>query len=227
MKITICKNGPYVVTGGVPLFKKTIAEDDRHLLVFHPDHQIATPDGPEGEYALCRCGKSAGKPFCDGAHADSGFNGTERADKKPFRERAAKLFGEGVDLLDDDRCAFARFCHRERGSVWEMVHGSGDVENYREAVEGASACPAGRLVAVSKDGDMIEDELPKQIVVIEDPQRGCSGGLYVSGRIPLEDAEGKPYETVNRYVLCRCGFSYLKPFCDAQHVVRRFRDQSE
>jgi len=221
MKIKVCKDGPYIVTGAVPLYKKIIAQNG-HVLDFYTDKRIPTPEGP---YALCRCGKSKAGPFCDGAHTAVGFDGTESADKAPFNERASWQFGEGIDLMDDDRCAFVRFCHRERGSVWELTDASGDAENAREAIEGASACPAGRLVAVTKEGDMVEAELPREIVVIEDPLKGCSGGLYVSGGIPLEDAQGEPYETVNRYVLCRCGFSHIKPFCDAQHVVRRFRDE--
>ena len=39
-----------------------------------------TADGPilvkmdgKVEYALCRCGHSTKKPFCNGAHRDSGF----------------------------------------------------------------------------------------------------------------------------------------------------------
>ena len=226
MKIKVCKDGPYIVTGDVPLYRKTIVPKDG-LLDFGDPERVPTP---EKSYALCRCGKSKSKPFCDGAHAAAGtssaagFDGTETADRAPFRERASWQFGQGVDLMDDDRCAFVRFCHRQHGSVWELTDASGDPQNAREAMEGASACPAGRLVAVTKQGEAIEPELPAEITVIEDPQRSCSGGFYVSGGIPLEGADGDPYETVNRYVLCRCGFSFIKPFCDAQHVVRRFRD---
>lgn len=61
--ITIRPDGPYRVEGGVPL------------------------EGPEGQpyelkpaYSLCRCGKSANKPYCDATHKECGFVGTETAD---------------------------------------------------------------------------------------------------------------------------------------------------
>jgi CDGSH-type Zn-finger protein len=34
---------------------------------------------PEGPVALCRCGRSATKPFCDAAHRETGFDSCERA----------------------------------------------------------------------------------------------------------------------------------------------------
>jgi 3-phenylpropionate/trans-cinnamate dioxygenase ferredoxin subunit len=32
-----------------------------------------------GTIALCRCGGSTTKPFCDGKHSERGFEGAERA----------------------------------------------------------------------------------------------------------------------------------------------------
>jgi len=41
-------------------------------LVDHEGNEIAKP--PEGKpIALCRCGASSRKPFCDGAHSKIGF----------------------------------------------------------------------------------------------------------------------------------------------------------
>jgi CDGSH-type Zn-finger protein len=67
MSITIKVN-----TNG-PLF---ITADDAKLL------RLIDADGtpiplPEGKnVALCRCGASQRKPFCDGTHKTSGFDGT-------------------------------------------------------------------------------------------------------------------------------------------------------
>ncbi|SCL72430.1 Zn-finger domain of CDGSH type-containing protein [Micromonospora citrea] len=53
-------------------------------LLVRGDFALVTPDGEtidarRGTVALCRCGKSALKPFCDGTHKAIGFRaGTER-----------------------------------------------------------------------------------------------------------------------------------------------------
>jgi len=69
--ITIRRNGPYVVKGGVPLAKQTIGADAQGESVrWVEGHDLAA--GPS--YELCRCGQSENKPFCDGSHARTGFN---------------------------------------------------------------------------------------------------------------------------------------------------------
>jgi CDGSH-type Zn-finger protein len=47
-------------------------------LIVRGDFRLETPDGEpidpgRGTIALCRCGKSAIKPFCDGTHKKAGF----------------------------------------------------------------------------------------------------------------------------------------------------------
>jgi CDGSH-type Zn-finger protein len=54
--ITVVKNGPLKVVGGIRL----------------KDEMQSQPACPE-HYTLCRCGHSKNKPFCDGSHLDVGF----------------------------------------------------------------------------------------------------------------------------------------------------------
>lgn len=219
-KIKILPNGPLEIKGFKTLFKETIKPINGGVLGLSKTDEIETND----TFYLCRCGASQGKPFCDGAHEKIQFDGTENANTEPYLQRAYLQQGEGVSLLDDNRCAFARFCHRQRGSVWELVDGSSDEENKKEAIEGANACPTGRLTAVL-NGKLVEEEFEDEISVVDDPIKRVSSGIFIRGDFELQSATGKFYEKRNRTALCRCGASKNKPFCDATHVVVKFNDK--
>lgn len=217
-KIKIAPNGPYVVSG----LKKLIEETSKHEDILRA---VKTKEYPEqDEYHLCRCGASKNKPFCDGTHVKIGFDGTETADNTPYEARVDVLEGPEMDLLDDNRCAFARFCHREHGDVWTLTENSDNPQFKKEAIEGASACPAGRLTAVV-DGDLVEENYEPVMAIAQDPPKGVSAGIYVRGDFLLEGAKGNIYEKRVRGALCRCGASRNKPFCDASHVSIRFNDK--
>jgi CDGSH-type Zn-finger protein len=62
-KITALDNGPYLVKGPVVV---TDAEGNE----FRVERETI---------ALCRCGGSTTKPFCDGTHSKAGFRAAERA----------------------------------------------------------------------------------------------------------------------------------------------------
>jgi len=219
-KIKILKDGPYFVTGNVHLSEKIIISKGKE------NKFIDGQEFPENEeYALCRCGKSKNAPFCDGSHVKIDFNGNEVALRSKYEDRAESLKGPNLDLLDDNRCAFARFCHRNEGNVWELTEHS-DKQGYREeAIKGASNCPSGRLVAMDKTGKPIEHEYEQSIEIIQDPEKKASGGIFVKGNIPIESSDGHMYEIRNRVVLCRCGESSDKPFCDAKHIQVKFSDK--
>lgn len=52
-----------------------------------------------------------------------------------------------------------------------------------------------------------------------------SGPYLVTGTVTLIDADGNPYVTEEKFVLCRCGGSQTKPFCDASHRTNGFTAQ--
>lgn len=221
-KIRISNAGPYLVTGNIPLSEKIITPKG---------NGYELKDGrkfPQSEeYALCRCGKSKNAPFCDGSHMLNGFTGTETASKDTYMDRAELLEGPTVDLLDDQRCAFARFCHRAKGNVWNLIEDSDNKESRKEAIRGAGDCPTGRLVAVEKSGKKIEPAYGPSIEIIQDPEKEVSAGIFVKGNIPIESSDGEVYEVRNRVALCRCGKSGNKPFCDATHVPSKFSDRTK
>ncbi|MDR2703301.1 MAG: CDGSH iron-sulfur domain-containing protein [Cellulomonadaceae bacterium] len=220
--IQVTKSGPYQVTGHIPLDEQIIHQVHLHN-EFMPGREIPQAD----VYSLCRCGGSHNAPFCDGTHMRNHFEGTETADMRPFADRIADTaVGHTMTLLDDDRCAYVRFCHREPGDVWQLTENDNNPENRHEAIVGVSQCVAGRLVEVDKDGNPIEKPYQPEIVILQDQPESVSGPIWVKGPIPMTSAEGKEYEVRNRMALCRCGRSDDKPFCDATHVRTEFRDSS-
>lgn len=222
-KIKILKNGPYEVEAGVPLEKEfAVGDENGDPKEWKKGQKI----GVKGKYFLCRCGLSRNKPFCDGTHVKSGFDGAETADKTEFDKQAETIEGPGIDLKDARSfCARARFCHR-CGGTWNLTEESGDPEKKNIAVQQACDCPSGRLVAVDKEtGEEIEPDCECSISVTEDMPAGVSGPLWAKGGIEIESSDGTSYEIRNRQTLCRCGKSGNKPFCDGSHVDIGFDDK--
>lgn len=218
-RIRILKDGPYLVSGGVPLSEKIIVPKGNGYV-----YEEGRPLPQRESYALCRCGHTKTPPFCDGSHTAAGFDGTETACTRDYSERAARIEGTGLDLLDDGRCALARFCHRDSGDAWELAEDSADEFRHSEAVIAANECPAGRLTAVEKDGTIHEPFYEPGIEILQDPEEEVSAGIFVKGGIPIESANGSVYEVRNRVVLCRCGESKNKPFCNALHISEGYKD---
>ena len=220
-KIKIIENGPYIVTGNIPLQEKIIVKKGKGY-EYKDGQELPQAE----EYHLCRCGKSKNPPFCDGTHSTINFKGNETASRAKYEDRADIFEGPGIDLLDDGRCAFARFCHSDKGNTWKLVENSNRPEYREKAIQTACDCPTGRLTAIDKEtGEAIEPFYEPCIDIIQDPEEGVSAGIFVKGNIPIEAADGELYEIRNRVALCRCGKSYDKPFCDATHVLIGFLDE--
>src|SRR5262249_40595540 len=208
-KVVVSKNGPYLVTGGVPLARQTIVADGAgESQGWKEGEPMQSGDG----YALCRCGHSANKPFCDGSHKKVHFDGTETASRAPYREQAQVIEGPTLALTDaESLCAFARFCD-PNGQVWNQVGESDQSDVRARFLRQVNNCPSGRLVAWDRrSGEPIEHRLPVSIGIIEDPAQGVAGPLWLRGGIPVIGSDGFAYEVRNRVTLCRCGASKNKP----------------
>jgi CDGSH-type Zn-finger protein len=67
--IRLRENGPLVIQGPIKILD-------------HQGNEFVIPPGKD-TVALCRCGQSKNKPFCDGSHRACGFQAVELAVKPP------------------------------------------------------------------------------------------------------------------------------------------------
>jgi CDGSH-type Zn-finger protein len=215
-RIKVTQNGPYLVTGAVPLSQQIVVSDAEGTPV---EWRTGQKYPQQESYTLCRCGYSKNKPFCDETHMQVKFNGSETTDNTPYIEKAETTKGPELALTDcEELCASARFCHRA-GGTWNLVTESANPKAKKIAIEEGYACPSGRLVVWDKQGQPLEPRYePPCIGLMDDPGTGIVGPILVRGGIPIEAADGHIYERRNRVTLCRCGKSHNKPFCDSTHV---------
>ncbi len=224
-KVQIAEDGPYLVSGSPPLFTETIGVDaEGESVKWEKGEKFPTQE----TYALCRCGHSAHKPFCDGAHSKVGFDGNETASREAYRRQAERMEGPTLSLTDaEGLCAFARFCD-PKGKIWNLVNQTDEPTARKDFVQEAGDCPAGRLVAWDNaTGNAVEPKFEPSIGLIEDPAKKCSGAIWLRGGIQVIGADGFAYEVRNRVALCRCGASQNKPFCDGQHAAIGFRSAAK
>ncbi|MDX1934973.1 MAG: ferritin-like domain-containing protein [Capsulimonadales bacterium] len=215
-RIAVRPNGPYIVEGGIPIRRKSaIVSEQGEPLTWRREGPVDT-----GEFcALCRCGKSDAKPYCDGSHVAERFDGTETADPAPRADRAVPYPGTQLTVKHDRTlCAFATFCENKVTDVWEMAEKTDDIAVRSQVIAMIERCPSGALTyELLPSGETIEPHLPQEISVIG------NGPLWAMGGLTVERADGKPAEIRNRVTLCRCGGSQNKPFCDGTHIDLRFK----
>jgi truncated hemoglobin YjbI len=118
--IEVAKDGPYRVTGGVPI----VDEHVQHV----PQAEGSSPE----HYSMCRCGQSQNRPFCSGIHWYVKFT-----DLVPAAEHEPTLFewaGRFPSLLRMTRIFYGKYVpqrpligpvfaevspgHPERGAAW-------------------------------------------------------------------------------------------------------------
>lgn len=215
-KIQVADNGPYLVTNLRKL------EDWLGQVMQTRPHM-----------ALCRCGASTTKPFCDGSHAFNGFTDTKDPNRVPDKQDA--YLGQQVTILDNrGTCQHSGFCTDRLASVFHLreepfiTPSGGRMDEIMRAVRD---CPSGAL-SFAIDGVEARAQVDFHKSRESKIEVSKDGPYRISGAIDLVDAnnvivernEGASYE---HYALCRCGKSQNKPFCSGMHWYVDFHDPVE
>lgn len=220
--IQVAAKGPYLVYGKPRLSQQfLVANREGVIWTYEEGAHYATDKEPT---ALCRCGASANKPYCDGAHVHADWDPTLTAPNERILDNVEQFEGPTLVLTDNKTfCAFARFC--DAGDrAWNLVGESDDPKARELTIREANLCPGARLSAWDLSlKEPFEPHYEPSLGLIEDPQMKCSGPLWVRGGIPIRTDEFT-YEVRNRVALCRCGQSANKPYCDGTHTSMHFHD---
>jgi CDGSH-type Zn-finger protein/uncharacterized Fe-S cluster protein YjdI len=81
--IRVARNEGSATSDTAPVVN-TVRVRENGPLAFEAELQIAGQPQATPRATLCRCGQSANKPFCDGAHAAAGFTATGEPASKEF-----------------------------------------------------------------------------------------------------------------------------------------------
>src|SRR5262245_42135857 len=210
-RIRVRENGPYLLTGGAVI-----------------SNFLGEPTTAPAVAALCRCGRSESKPWCDGTHATIGFNDRKHPDR--VADRLDSYTARQFTILDNRGiCAHSGRCTDAlplafRAGAEPFVAPAGARAD--DIVRAIQSCPSGALgaaIAGRRAAEIVDRIRPPAIEVSKD------GPYFVSGGVDLrDDAGNEPVRAAGasreHFALCRCGQSKNKPFCSGAHWYADFHD---
>ena len=210
-RIRVRKDGPYLLMGGATMW------------TYLGEPIVAPPVA-----ALCRCGQSHSRPWCDGTHATIGFSDAKHADR--VADRLDRYEARQFTILDNrGLCAHSGRCTDALPTVFRVgvepfvAPAGGRADDILRAIQ---ACPSGALGAAMTErraDDMVDRIRTPAIDVSKDGPYFATGGVELR-----DDADSEPVRAQGasreHYSLCRCGQSRNKPFCSGAHWYADFHD---
>ena len=201
--------------------KAVIEERENGPLVVRGLESFIGPDGEALEakpvMALCRCGGSASKPFCDGTHRKNGFESS--VDDPAGKDTLLPYEGKQVTVLYNPRlCSHARECVRLSSMAFDPDRKpwvNPDAASVAEIEAVIRACPSGALQTESR-GHLVPEGTYIQVE---------RNGPYRVVRTELTARSAGEGASTEKMVLCRCGLSGNKPWCDGSHSDSGWKDR--
>lgn len=219
-KILPLPNGPYY-----------LINDMQPKVVYNLQNFKGEPLSTTVGIALCRCGASKNKPFCDGTHNVIGFSSANRTldenddtKKTAIKDKRRNYPGKEITVHDNRKiCSHAAECVNNLSSVFKLgsrpwINPDGSKMN--DIVDVVRRCPSGAL-SYSIDGVEYRDPEEQRnpiVTVLKNGPYHITGGIELIGE-NIQFGEGASKE---HYTLCRCGASENKPFCDGAHKSSKF-----
>jgi CDGSH-type Zn-finger protein len=210
-EIKVSLNGPYLVSN-VAEFRNWLGEE--------------VP--LQSEMALCRCGQSSNKPYCDGTHAKTSFSGGK--DPKRVPDKRDVYLGQQIEIFDNRGiCAHSGFCTDRLASVFHVgqepfITPSGG--RMDEIIQAARACPSGALsyaIGGVEARNQVDQPRTASIEVSKDGPYRVTGSVRLVDELG-NDVPGAEGSSREHFSLCRCGHSQNKPFCSGMHWSVKFTD---
>ena len=170
--------------------------------------------------ALCRCGGSANKPFCDGTHAKIGFSSAKLEGR--VEDKREDYQGKTITIHDNRGiCAHAGRCTDGLPSVFRLKEEpwiDPDATSADEIIATIQKCPSGALSYSVDDVEHRDRDGEPTIFVAP------NGPYVVSGGPDRLDTTRLGGTSKEHFTMCRCGGSKNKPFCDGTHWHIKFED---
>jgi len=178
------------------------------------------PIETEETIALCRCGESSNKPYCDGTHTKIGFSADNT--EQHLENKRDDYAGQKMTIHDNRSiCAHAGVCTDNLPSVFRMKQEpwiDSDAASIEEIIAIIEKWPSGALSYTLESTEGAYQNLEPGIFIAPD------GPYVVSGCPDLLDIDWREGASQQQYTLCRCGASKNKPFCDGSHWSIEFTD---
>jgi CDGSH-type Zn-finger protein len=220
-KIQPLPNGPYY-----------LINDMQPKVVYNLHNFKGEPLSTTVGTALCRCGGSKNKPFCDGTHNVIGFSSANKTlenddiKKIVIKDKRRDYPGKEITVHDNRKiCSHAAECVNNLSSVFKLGSRpwiNPDASKMNDIIDVVRRCPSGAL-SYSIDGVEYRDPEEQRnptVTVLKNGPYHITGGIELIGE-NIQFGEGASKE---HYTLCRCGASENKPFCDGAHKSSKFND---